>query len=182
MRLFVAIDLPDVIKDELDTLRTNVPGATWAKRQAFHLTLRFLGDQIAPERLNPIMSALDTVRAASFEMLLQGVGRFPPAMRGAARVLWVGIAPQPALADLHARIEQALATVGFPREVGNFSPHITLARLKTSNPTRDINMLLERHAAFQAGPVRVNEFSLFSSVLTAQGSRYKSEAVYRLHG
>src|SRR5687768_16375615 len=93
MRLFVAIDLPDAIKDELDTLRANVPGATWAKRQALHLTLRFLGDQILPERLHPIMTALDRVRVSPFEVTLQGVGRFPPAMRGAARVLWVGIAP-----------------------------------------------------------------------------------------
>jgi len=182
MRLFVAIDLPDAIKDELDTLRANVPGATWAKRQAFHLTLRFLGDQILQERLNPIMTALETVRVSPFEMTLQGVGRFPPAMRGAARVLWVGIAPQPALAELYDRIEQALTTVGFSREVNNFRPHITLARLKTSNPTRDINALLERHATFQAGPMRVDEFALFSSVLTAQGSRYKTEEIYKLRG
>lgn len=180
MRLFVAIDLPDVIKDQLEAIQGGVAGATWVKRHAFHITLRFLGDQIPPERLNPIMEALDKVQSPPFEIMLNGVGRFPPSMRGAARVLWVGVQPQSGITELHNRIQRALDTVGFGAADHKFTAHVTLARLKTSNPTREINAYLERNVSFRTGPIRVSEFVLFSSVLTSQGARYKPEEVFKL--
>ena len=112
MRLFVAIELPDEVKDQLVALKTDIPGATWVKTPAMHLTLRFLGDHINAICLTPIKTALASIKAAPFTLALGGTGRFPSGTRRPARVLWVGIADQPALLTLQSAVEQRLAGGG----------------------------------------------------------------------
>lgn len=182
MRLFVAVELSEDVKQELVALKADIPGATWVKPAAMHLTLRFLGDDIDPVRLTPLITALAAVKAAPFTLALRGTGRFPPGSRRPARVLWVGIAEQPALAALHKAIEQAVAAVGFPPEDRDFSPHITLARLKSDGASPQVARFLEKHGAFRAAPFTAAEFHLFSSRLTPQGPHYRHEASFPLTG
>jgi 2'-5' RNA ligase len=94
MRLFVAIDLPDTVKDQLDTLPTRIPTARWMKRQQMHLTLFFLGET---DRIPDIKDALASVKAPPFSLSLAGVGRFPQRQKQPPRVLWVGIDAESAL-------------------------------------------------------------------------------------
>ena len=177
MRLFVAIDLPPDLKDRLLALKTDIPGAVWVKPPALHLTLRFLGDPIDPIRLTPIRTALASVKAAPFPLTLRGTGRFPSGDRRPARVLWVGMADQPALTALQAAVEQALVPLGFAPEDRPFSPHITLARLKGEG---SVARFLDRHGAFRAEPFTVSEFHLVSSTLTPGGPNYRHEATFPL--
>lgn len=176
MRLFVAVEIPTPVKAQLVALATPIPDATWVKPQAIHLTLRFLGDGIDPIRLTPIKKALASVNAAPFTVTLHGVGRFPPGKRP-ARVLWAGVAEQPALLTLQAAVEQALNVVGFEPEARPFSPHITLARLKGEG---SVAPFLQKHGAFRAEPFTASEFYLVSSVLTPQGPNYRYEAHFPL--
>ena len=44
MRLFIAIELPNGLKKELERLRTAIPGARWVPTEQLHLTLAFLGE------------------------------------------------------------------------------------------------------------------------------------------
>lgn len=176
MRLFVAVELPADVKDALTALETSIPGTTWVKPAALHLTLRFLGDQIDPIRLTPIKTALASVKAPSFSLALRGVGRFPPGRRP-ARVLWVGMDDQPALLSLQASVERALGAVGFEPEERPFNPHITLARLKGEG---SVERFVEAHGGFRAEPFTVSEFVLMSSVLTPQGPKYRHEAQFPL--
>lgn len=177
MRLFVAIDLPDAVKDQLDALRAPLPGARWVGRPQMHLTLVFIGET---DRGAAAKAALEQVRAAPFELLLSGTGRFPPGSRQAPRVLWVGVAPQPALLALQAQVAAALAAAGFPAEGRPYSPHLTLARVKAEHPLPEADRFLAAHAGFRAGPVRVESFRLYASDLTPQGARYTPQAVYAL--
>lgn len=180
MRLFVAIDLPDSIKDRLKALRDeSLSGVSWTRPSGMHLTLRFLGDPISEKQLEPIKTALRSVNAALFTLHLHGVGKFPTG-RGAARVLWVGIDPQPALQYLYRKIEQSLIPVGFPAEGQTYNPHITLGRVKRPGPNEGIDRFLKRNADFDAGTVDVRDFILFSSVLGAGGSTYTREGVFGL--
>ncbi|MDH3360290.1 MAG: RNA 2',3'-cyclic phosphodiesterase, partial [Desulfobulbaceae bacterium] len=43
-RLFVAIDLPDTIKERLAEISFGLPGAKWGQTEQLHLTLRFIGE------------------------------------------------------------------------------------------------------------------------------------------
>jgi 2'-5' RNA ligase len=180
MRLFVAVEIPNEVKDQLVALRSDIPGASWVKRPALHLTLRFLGDGIDPIRLTPIQKALAAVKGAPFDVNLRGVGRFPEGDRRPARVLWAGIADQPALHTLQAAVEQTVGSVGFPPEERPFSAHITLARLKGEGNSKTVADFLEKHKGLRAEPFEVKEFHLVSSLLTPQGSAYRYEASFPL--
>ena len=177
MRLFVAIDLPDTVKDQLDALQTHIPSARWVKRHQMHLTLFFLGET---DRLPDIQAALAGIRARPFELTLTGVGRFPKRGKQPPRVLWAGIDAEPALAQLHHQVTTVLAEIGFEPEDRPFSPHITLARLKTREPLPEVDAFLSDHRAFRTPSITITEFVLFSSVLAPQGARYQREAVFAL--
>jgi 2'-5' RNA ligase len=172
-RLFIAIELPDPVKDQVLALQTQIPGATWVKRHALHLTLRFLGDQVEQARVEPIKSALTAVRVKPFELSLRQTGRFPPGTNRPPRVLWVGISPQPALPALHRQIERALADVGFPPDDRAFSPHITLARLKPPQGADAAAAFLNHSSRFHGESFTVDRFHLISSLLSPQGPSYQ---------
>jgi 2'-5' RNA ligase len=180
MRLFVAIELSPQCKERLSALKTEIPGATWVKSSAMHLTLRFLGDQIDPIRLVPIQKALASIKAEPFTLTLRDAGRFPESPKKPARVLWIGLAGQPALTALQTAIEEAVIPVGFPAEARAFSPHITLARLKSEGGSPELDQFLEDQRGFRAEPFMVSEFFLVSSLLTPQGPIYHHEAQFAL--
>jgi RNA 2',3'-cyclic 3'-phosphodiesterase len=174
MRLFVAIDLPEAVKDELLTMRDSFEGVRWVKREQFHLTLRFIGEAT----LDSIKFALATVSASAFEMQLRGIGKFPETDRRPPRILWVGIAPNPPLLILAASIDAALEAVGITSSEQPFSPHITLARIKSSHV--GIAAFFTKHQTYQSKYFPVQSFVLYSSVLDPQGSIYQHEAVFSL--
>jgi 2'-5' RNA ligase len=178
-RLFVAIELPELVKDHLTALQTSISGARWVGREQMHLTLRFIGADVPEAQVVPIKAALDQVRSESFMMTVRDVGRFPPGKR-AARVLWAGVAADKTLQRLHQSIETALAGVGFAPETRDFHPHITLARLKNRRPEPDVNRFLEEHASFTTGSFLVNTFFLIRSNLAPQGPQYRHDASYEL--
>ena len=179
-RLFIAIELPDSVKDQLLKLRADIPGATWVKPHGYHLTLRFLGDGIEEAKLEPIKDALAAVTGNAFSVQLQGVGRFPPNPKQSARVLWVGVSTPPVLNQLYQQIERAVTGLGFPPEGRAFNPHITLARLKSVKPEPKVDQFLQAHRNFKTAPISVSEFHLISSVLSAQGATYHTEATFHL--
>ncbi|MBL8132473.1 MAG: RNA 2',3'-cyclic phosphodiesterase [Anaerolineae bacterium] len=180
MRLFIAIELPEPLKDRLERLKTNLPGAIWTRRDTYHLTLRFLGDDIAAARLPDLRAALAAVQTPAFDVTLRGVGRFPPQPRRPARVLWVGVTPNPPLTRLYRAVESAVIGLGFPADDHDFSGHITLARLKSNQPEPSVEGFLKRHADFSADPFPAGAFHLFSSTLTPQGAHYAALAEFPL--
>jgi 2'-5' RNA ligase len=177
MCLFVAIDLPEIVKDQLDTLQAHIPTVRWVRRQQIHLTLFFLGET---ERIQEIKDALSSIEVPPFALTLAGVGRFPRRPKQPPRVLWVGIDSEPALAHLHQKVTAVLAELGFEPEDRPFSPHITLARLQTREPLPEVDAFINRHRAFRVSDIPVHEFVLFSSVLSPQGARYAREAIFAL--
>ncbi len=184
MRLFVAIDFPDSVKDQLARLRSEIPTARWVGRDQLHLTLRFIGDGIEPARLEKIKAALAAVQGSAFDLRLHGTGRFPEVSQsgkaarrlGPPRVLWVGVEVPPALAQLQRDIEAAVVALGFPPETKPFSPHITLARLQTDRPLPQVDAFLAVHARFRTETMPVDSFYLVSSVLSPAGPHYQHEA------
>ncbi len=177
LRLFTAIDLPEQVKNALTVLCSGVPGAKWVKREQMHLTLRFIGD-VDEEQFTAIRDVLGGIKIAPFEIALEKVGQFPP--KGAPRVLWVGIKAPDTLATLYRQIESALTNLGLEPESRPYSPHITLARFKTSPPSDAVRTFHNRHIHFQTASIPVDSFILYSSTLTPGGSIYNREAIYQL--
>ncbi len=177
MRLFVAVDLPETVKEQLVRLYSDIPTARWSSRQQMHLTLFFIGET---GRLTDIDAVLKGVQAAPFEMAITGVGRFPPQDRQPARVLWAGVEVSAGLRILHAQVTAALIGLGFEADGRPFSPHITLARLKTERRLPQLDAFLDEHRTLRTDSFPTTEFVLFSSELSREGARYHREGVYPL--
>ncbi len=175
MRLFVGIAIPERLAQSLLLLEGGIPGARWQSREQLHLTLRFIGE-VDGRTVADIDDALRAVREPAFELEPFGVGVFTPKE---PRQLWVGMRSNPALLHLHRKVDTAMTRLGLRADGRKFSPHITVARLKS--PPRDrLVQFLQNHALLSAQPFAVDRFSLFRSTLTANGSLYTVEQDYAL--
>ncbi len=175
-RLFVAVDLPEDVKDRLEDLCQGVAGARWMRDRQFHVTLAFLGDLAGPDERR-LSDGLHAVRCEPFELSLRGIGHFPP--RGTPKVLWVGVRAPPQLGLLHQRIQSRLARLDLPTERRKYAPHVTLARLRDA-PLGPLVTYMEGYMGFQTQPFLVSEFRLFSSVLGRTGAQHRIEQTYPL--
>lgn len=175
-RLFVAIDLPESIRQQLAALCCGLPGARWVSPDQMHLTLRFIGE-VDGRQLRLIREALADLPGAPFFLRLENIGFFPP--RGNPRVVWVGIHKNEQLIHLRNRIESALVRTGLEPEGRKFSPHITLARLRNTPGSR-IGAYLAHNSFFATEEFPVNEFLLYSSVLNSKGAKHYIEDAYPL--
>ncbi|PIE72312.1 MAG: RNA 2',3'-cyclic phosphodiesterase [Deltaproteobacteria bacterium] len=173
-RLFVAIDLPEPVKERLKPLCWGLPGARWTDMHQLHLTLCFIGEVEGVVYLD-VRQALGDIRFSSFSMQLDGLGFFPP--RGRPQVVWAGVAPCERLKTLREKIYNRLLAEGVSLEKRKFVPHITLARLKNTPPKR-AGLFLEEYGLFYSEPFTVKRFLLYSSVLGRKGARHTVEQEY----
>ena len=175
IRLFVALELPEAVRSGLSMLQGGVPGARWATGEQLHLTLRFIGE-VEGHVAHDIDDALAIIRAPAFTLELAGVGEFGGKH---PRALWAGVSPIDALLHLQKKVETALQRIGLPAEERKFSPHVTLARMKSA-PREKVVQFLTHHALFASSPFEVDHFVLFSSHLGSGGSVYHAERTYQL--
>lgn len=176
IRLFIAIDIPENIRREIQGMGRSIPYARSVPEDQLHLTLKFIGE-VENSRLLDICDALNGIDQRQFSLRLQGVGTFPP--RGTPRVLWVGVAPAINTFTLRNSIERTLSDIGIPRGKKRYTPHITLARLRNS-PVRQLQQFLAGNAFFQSAEFTVESFILYSSRLTSKGAIHTVEAIYPL--
>ncbi len=175
-RLFIAVDLPEIIKQNLEPMSFGIPGAKWVTSDQLHLTVRFIGE-VDGGLFRDIKNILDEVSMTPFSLQLKGVGCFPP--RGKPRVLWVGLEKSEPLQLLRKKIDSALLRVRVEPEGRKFSPHITLARLRNS-PIQKIANFLAGNGLFSQESFQVEDFKLYSSILSPKGAHHKVERIYPL--
>lgn len=175
-RLFIALDPPEQIREELSLLCHGLPDVRWTVAAQLHLTLCFIGESDGNAFLD-IREALEGITAPAFKLQVQGLGLFPP--RRAPRVLWAGIAPNPALMALQRKVSTCLHQAGIELEKRKFTPHITLARLQDGAMPR-LERYLGAHTLFNTAPFTVEHFTLYSSVLGRNGATHLAEAEYAL--
>ncbi len=145
IRLFIAIDLPEMVKDALlgavAQMGRQLPNRAvrWVKPEQMHLTLRFLGDT-AVTQLPDLQNQLTqlTTQYPSFRLHLNGVGAFPNRKR--PRVVWVGLGGDVAqLQTMQAELEERMVALGWSREKRPFSPHVTLGRVKDARQVQALD-------------------------------------------
>jgi 2'-5' RNA ligase len=177
MRLFLAINLPATVVAEIDRqvapLREAAPGLRWIPPEKWHLTVRFIGDEPL-DRVAPIRDALDAATRGHAEapLSLGGIGAFPNFRR--ARVVWLGIAPDPKLEMLHHDVESALLALGMEPEGRPFRPHITLARVPEGTGEPVLRALSRAARAVRYSDViDGGAVDLMASELSANGPRYR---------
>lgn len=176
MRLFVALALPEPLRQQLSGLCNGLPGARWVAPENLHLTLRFIGE-VEGHDAEDIDAALSGIHFPRFPLSLAGVGDFGDERR--LRSVWVGVEPNEMLDRLQGKVEQAVQRAGQPPEKRKFKPHVTLARFK-SHPGAKLESYFAERSLFRAAPFEVSAFTLFSSYLAHEGAIYSPEAIYPL--
>ncbi len=171
-RLFLAIDLPDAVDQDLQLTSGGIPGARWQTPEQLHLTLHFL-DEVDGGTQRRLVAALADLDAPPFDMQLRGAGVFPP--RGPARVVWIGVAEANPIRLVHERCARVLDRLGIARERRKYAPHVTIARLERA-PEAAVNDWVASHARYESAPFRVEQIQLYSSVLARGGPKYRIEA------
>jgi RNA 2',3'-cyclic 3'-phosphodiesterase len=134
-RTFIALEMNDALQSHLASIIRQValalPGVRWVDPSNIHLTLAFLGE-LTDEQVAEAIQTTEVVaqQAQSFSYRLSRLGtfgssRFP-------RVIWMGIEePLGSLVSMHRMLNQQLLHRGFEVDTRPFSPHLTLARLKS---------------------------------------------------
>ena len=177
-RLFVAIDMPERIRDDITATYMALPGARWVPEEQIHLTLRFIGE-VAGDVAERVKSALRSVAGPSFSLTLKGIGFFPP--RKEPHVLWVGLSENEELLRLQSRIERTLTAAGIEQDSRKFHPHVTVARLH-GTPHQKVAEYVTANSLFATEEFAVSSFFLYSSTLGKEGAIHTKEATYKLEG
>ena len=176
LRLFVGLEIAAPIKAELAKISSGLPEASWIAPENLHMTLHFIGD-VDEGVAEDIDAALQGIEAASFDLTIKGIGCFES--RNKVRAVWAGVAAEPDLRHLHAKVAQALILAGQEPEHRKFRPHVTLARLKRV-PATAVAGYLEAQADLLLPPYSVDHFTLFRSHLGHAGAAYEALARYQL--
>lgn len=169
MRLFIAINFDDKIKNYLKNIQQSLKGITkngsFTREENFHLTLVFLGE-VSSKQVPAIKHSMDMIQVSAFELTIGGIGCF---RRDGSNIVWIGVKQGSTLTDsaltdsaltaIYNELCVSLSNGGFVIEKRDYKPHLTLAREAVF--TGDVNSV--------SAPVitaQVNKISLMKSERT----------------
>ncbi len=178
VRLFLAIPLPDDLRDRLEEIKhyldkrmQKVAGFRWMDPSTWHITILFIGEVPREEvpwlikKVKDVASQVDP-----FKVVPAGLGWAPPDIRGRTgvvryRMLWVYFKEEASLETLAFGLFHALKrrapNIARPRKPIN--PHVTLARFKWTKVTELPQLVPLEYSK----PIYVDRFELWESRLKA---------------
>ncbi len=177
IRSFFAFDIEDqnIIRQltKVQGMLTNTSAnLKMVKPQNIHLTVRFLGN-ISPSMVDAIHEEMKQLSFTPFEIELTGLGAFPKLTY--PRVVWAGIRKgADKLTDVFEQLEPRLRGLGFKPDRKGFSPHLTIARVRSGrNKAQLINQIRELEN-YEFGTIKAEYFRLKKSDLTPKGPIYST--------
>jgi 2'-5' RNA ligase len=176
MRCFIAIDLPEEIKEHLYSIQEMLPEADMKRveKENFHLTLSFLGE-ITDSQLKQMNSALSTVKFEKFKSNIGKLGYFPS--QRDIRVLWVGLEPSEKVKEIYSKIHEKIKNL-FSLD-DRFESHITLARIKFIDSREEFIKKLSA-IEIEKKEFEVSSFSVKKSTLTRNGPIYENVSSFAM--
>lgn len=184
-RTFVALDIPssNEIKECLKTMsdRLDNEKIKWADPNNLHLTLKFLGDtkeSLIPDISDKLQKISDNL--SGFTVKIAGAGVFKN-LRD-PRIIWLGIQENNTLFRLKNVIEKDLDSLGFQPETRNFSPHLTIGRVKFLRDRTGLTELLEVFGNKIILQFEVPEIIFYESILKKEGPEYITLGRFKLKG
>ena len=169
MRVFIALNLPQKTKDNLERsageFKSLATGGNFIPKENYHLTLHFLGE-VAPSDLTFVQSAMDGVRDLPAPEL--AVSQFT--VLRASDVVCAKLRQSQALTALHDELGARLEQHGFEVEHRAYRPHVTLIRKKSfAQPFSEVTKSVHVYNM----PFVATELTLYESVFAASGVTYR---------
>ena len=144
--------------------------------QNIHITIRFLGD-INPAMVDKIYEAMKKVQFTPFTVQLHGLGVFPSL--NYPRVVWVGMTQgADQLKSVFEQLEPQIQKLGFPKDTYGFSPHLTIARVRSGRNKQHLAELITKKAEFDFGIINADCLRLKRSELSPKGPTYNTQREY----
>ncbi|MDD5289055.1 MAG: RNA 2',3'-cyclic phosphodiesterase [Dehalococcoidales bacterium] len=180
IRAFIAVELPVELKKELTELEVQLKKGSptvvrWVDPNSIHITLKFLGE-VSEDSIDELMLAIEegAQGVSPFKLEVREVGAFPNLNR--VQVVWVGVkGEQEKIVRLQKMIEANTEQLGFPSENREFTPHLTLGRVRneaTPNDRQRLGKLLAGATFTALHNVEVKAVNLMKSRLTSTGAIY----------
>ena len=177
IRSFLAFDIEDqkIIKrlTHVQAMLTKT-GADLklVKPENIHLTIRFLGD-IHPPMVDAIHEEMKQISFSPFQVQLEGLGAFPKP--NYPRVVWAGIRKgTEELKDVFKQLEPRLRGLGITPDNKGFSPHLTIARVRSGRNKAKLAELLFELDDYEFGTINAECLRLKKSDLTPRGPIYSN--------
>jgi 2'-5' RNA ligase len=179
LRTFIAVEVnnPDVLRHiqkvqhELQASRAKLKHV---EPENLHFTLHFLGN-IHSDRVAVLEELLNDLQGEPFEVSLVGLGSFRPQR---PRVIWIGCSEGAELLVQYQKLlGSQLRRTGFPVEKRRYSPHLTIARVKSGEYREELMDLVRRHSNHDFGKFQVSAIKLKKSTLTPRGPIYEDLVV-----
>lgn len=167
MRVFIAIELPEKIKQELyekvlELYDKDLFLGKITKKENLHLTLKFLGE-ITPETLDKVKSGLRKINLSGVKISLGNAGVFN---KDFIRIIWVKLNGSDVL---QSKVDESLKEL-FKKE-DRFQSHITLARVKNAKERKRLIEEVENLRFFKS-EFEISSFNLMKSELLPAGPKY----------
>ncbi|MAE43186.1 RNA 2',3'-cyclic phosphodiesterase [Candidatus Woesearchaeota archaeon] len=176
MRLFIAIEMPESIKEYLIQIQKQIDNdlakIRWMKKEQMHLTLKFLGE-VQPNDVEKVKEELRKIKFVFFSVHLNSIGVFPS--ENCIRVVWVGLKPEDKIMELQKDIDENLKKL-FKKE-GNFKAHITLGRVKFIDDKVKF-MEMVKKIKVESKKINIDCFKLIKSTLTGQYPVYEEVEIF----
>jgi 2'-5' RNA ligase len=140
--------------------------------QNIHVTIRFLGD-ISPGMVEKVYEAMKKVQFAPFIIQIRGLGVFPSL--NYPRVVWVGMTDGvEQLKSIFSQLEHHIRELGFEADAYGFSPHLTIARVKSGTNKLRLAELVTKKTDFEFGTIKADCLRLKRSQLSPKGPTYST--------
>ncbi len=177
IRSFIAFDMDnEVVLTKLAAVQKQLveTGADlkMVAPQNIHITIRFLGN-ISPGMVDKVFEAMQKVQFKPFVVQLCGLGVFPSL--NYPRVVWAGMtvgAEQ--LKSIASQLEPHIQALGFARDTYGFSPHLTIARVRSGKNKQNLAELVTKKASYDFGTINADCLRLKQSVLSPKGPTYST--------
>jgi 2'-5' RNA ligase len=177
-RIFIAINLPEKIKNELISFQNKWPELPirWTKKENLHITLVFLG-YLRDERLGEVCKITKEVASKHHQFLINmNKIYYGPPKKSPPRMVWVEVKKNEILAKLQSELESSFLRRNMKilaeSETRTYSPHITLGRIRQwefrkMEPEERPEINEEINLAF-----KVNSIEVMESQLKRSGAEY----------
>lgn len=174
-RLFTALEVPDTQRTALSLMQGGIPGARWIDPFDFHITLRFVGD-VSPRTADDIVEALGRKNWPAPTIRLGELGAFGSKKPTS---LYASVSLSEELKVLQKGQERLMQQLGLAPDARRFTPHVTIARCRSTKPDDVARYLGQRGGVF-APAFRASRFVLYSARDSVGGGPYRLEECWPL--
>ncbi|MBW7453654.1 RNA 2',3'-cyclic phosphodiesterase [Paenibacillus sepulcri] len=175
MELFVGLDFPGDVKQELERIQSSLlffdPSGAYEPIENYHLTLHYIGEL---SNADAIIERLMQINCKPFKLSLHELGLFDIA---GGNVVWVNVREEPCLHDLQGKINRKLADMSTSKEQYSFAPHISLAYNCSLNISDVFSFCPVSSLSFE-----VSHFYLYEVKYLPEGLRFRKLNDFKLKG